>query len=170
MPARPRMSAGTALVERYLLLCEERRLTEAAALLAPGARLVFPGGRVYLSPAEMVAGAADRYRWVRKDRERYLELGPLGETDEGGGGQAVVSLGTLSGEDLRGRPFAGVRYADVFVLRDGLIREQHVFNDLAEAGITAVATGRLGGLTNPSPVPRSARRTQPIHSVPCLPE
>jgi hypothetical protein len=145
MRARPRLSAGAALVERYLLLCEERRLTEAAALLAAGARLVFPGGRVYRSPVEMVAGAADRYRWVRKDRERYLESGPLGETGGAGGGQTVVSLGTLAGEDLSGRPFAGVRYADVFVLRDGLICEQHVFNDLAEAGITAVAAGRPAG-------------------------
>ncbi|TMQ94807.1 nuclear transport factor 2 family protein [Actinomadura soli] len=123
--------AATALVDRYLQLCEDRKLDEAGALLAPGARLVFPGDRVYTTLTEMAAGSAARHRWVRKERERYFE----GVAD--GGAATVTSLGTLYGEDPAGRPFSGVRYADVFVLRDGLIVEQHVYNDLAVAGIGA---------------------------------
>ena len=124
-----RPGAATALVDRYLRLCEDRRLDEAATLLAPDARLVFPGPRVHSSLPEMAAASAGRYRWVRKERERYFE----GTAD--GGLRSVTSLGTLYGEDPAGRPFSGVRYVDVFVLRDGLITEQHVYNDLALAGI-----------------------------------
>lgn len=123
---------ATALVDRYLRLCEDRELDRAGAFLAPGARLVFPGNRVHASLPEMVAASTGRYRWVRKERERYFEgVESTGEGDQ----RTVTSLGTLYGEDLAGRPFTGVRYVDVFVLRDGLIVEQHVYNDLALAGI-----------------------------------
>ncbi|MEU0482299.1 nuclear transport factor 2 family protein [Streptosporangium sp. NPDC006013] len=134
------MATGTAarLVDHYLQLCEDRDLDEAARLLAPGVRLVFPGDLVFTSLSEMVAGAGGRYLWVRKNRERYFE---------GDGDDAVVvtSLGTLYGEDLAGAPFSGIRYVDVFVIRDGLIAEQHVYNDLSEAGFP------LPGLTPPTP-------------------
>lgn len=126
-----RPGAASALVDRYLRLCEDRELDEASALLAPGARLVFPGNRVHSSLPEMAAASTMRYRWVRKERERYFE------GVAGGGLATVTSLGTLYGEDLAGRPFSDVRYVDVFVLRDGLIVEQHVYNDLALAGIAA---------------------------------
>ncbi|RKN12469.1 nuclear transport factor 2 family protein [Streptomyces radicis] len=133
MPAGPRRQAPTdprALVDRYLRLCEERRLDEAGLLLAPDATLVFPGGERHASPAAMAAAARASYRWVRKRRDRWF----TGTADEGEGdgtgAVTVVSLGTLHSEDPAGRPFDGIRYADVFVLRDGLIHEQHVYNDL----------------------------------------
>ncbi|MEO3854292.1 nuclear transport factor 2 family protein [Acrocarpospora sp. B8E8] len=125
-----------ALVDRYLQLCEDRDLAAASAFLAPGARLNFPGGRSHPSLAAMAAAASGAYRWVRKRRDRYFEA--AGD----GADQVVISLGTLYGEDLAGEPFSGVRYADVFVLRDGLIVEQNVFNDLPEAGIVPVPTPR----------------------------
>lgn len=119
---------AVAVVERYLRLAEERRLEEAAALLAPGAAMVFPGNRIYATLAEMVADARRRYRWVRKVIERWDVLpGPDGAT--------VYCIGTLYGEDLEGRPFAGVRFVDRFEVRDGLICKQEVWNDLAEAGV-----------------------------------
>ncbi|MFI0369221.1 hypothetical protein ACH35V_15160 [Actinomadura sp. 1N219] len=152
------LGAASALVDRYLQLCEDRRLDEAGALLAPGARLVFPGKRVYATLPEMVAASAGRYRWVRKERERYFEgttngganSGANGAGDgdgsaDGGGALTVTSLGTLYGEDPAGRPFSGVRYVDVFVLRDGLIAEQHVYNDLAVAGIGAAPAAEEPG-------------------------
>ncbi|ROO88284.1 SnoaL-like protein [Actinocorallia herbida] len=125
-------ASPAALVDRYLQLCEDRALDEATALLAPGARIVFPGGRVHTSLHQMAGAASGHYTWVRKHRERYFE-------GTGADGAVVVtSLGSLYGEDLDGAPFSGIRYADVFVLRDGLIVEQNVFNDLPEAGIIRI--------------------------------
>lgn len=119
------------LVDRYLQCCEDRELDEAQGLLAPGAVLVFPGGRRHVSLADMARDAAGAYRWVRKHRDRYFQA-PLDD-----GGTAVTSLGTLYGEDLAGRPFDGVRYVDVFVVRDGRISEQHVYNDLPLADLAS---------------------------------
>lgn len=130
MGARPEQP--TALVDRYLRLCEDRDLEAAAGLLAPGVVLVFPGGQRHTSLAAMAASARGDYRWVRKRRERYFAA-PL---PDGSGATAVTSLGTLYGEDLAGRGFEGIRYADVFVVQDGLIAEQHVYNDLALTGIS----------------------------------
>lgn len=115
------------VVDRYLRLCEDRRLDEAVRLLAPRASIVFPGDRRYASPHEMAAAASGTYRWVRKHRDRYL-VGTHGDE------VAVTSLGRLYGQWPDGTGFDGIRYADVFLLRDGLIVEQHVFNDLHVAG------------------------------------
>ncbi len=51
------------------------------------------------------------------------------------GAVVVVSTGTLFGVNLHGVPFVGVRYVDRFVLRDGLVQEQHVWNDLTLSGV-----------------------------------
>ncbi|MGH3230801.1 MAG: nuclear transport factor 2 family protein [Streptosporangiaceae bacterium] len=114
---------------RYLQLCERRQLAEAGRYLAPGAELVFPGG-VHLSSLEAVAAnASGRYRLVRKRPESSVAGRRVSD-----GRAVVVSTGTLDGETLRGSPFSGVRYADIFVFDDGLILEQHVYNDLGELG------------------------------------
>ncbi|WP_030421761.1 nuclear transport factor 2 family protein [Streptomyces sp. NRRL F-5065] len=122
-------------VDHFLQLCEDRRLDEAQRMLSPHARIVFPGGAVYGSLPEMAAGQRGRYRWVRKRRDHYH----VGTTPDGHA--TVTSLGTLYGEDPNGRPFEGVRYADVFLLRDGLITEQHVYNDLADSGVSTPVSG-----------------------------
>ncbi|MEU5723683.1 MULTISPECIES: nuclear transport factor 2 family protein [unclassified Micromonospora] len=117
---------GVRLVDHYLQLCEDRNLDEAGRFLAPGARLVFPAGREYSSLKQMAAASTGTYRWVRKHRDRYL----VGDAE---GRISVTSLGRLYGQWHDGSPFDGIRYADVFVLDDGLIVEQHVYNDLAIA-------------------------------------
>lgn len=122
-----------ATVEEYLDLCEARELDRAAALLAPDVRIEFPGGRVHRSLEGVVSSARLDYRWVRKRRARFFE------TVSGGDG-VVVSTGALYGVDVDGEPFDDVRYIDTFVIRDGLIREQLVWNDLAEHGIGRSAT------------------------------
>ncbi|MEV0330780.1 DUF4440 domain-containing protein [Micromonospora echinospora] len=114
------------LVDHYLQLCEDRDLDQAGRLLAPGAWIVFPGGRCFDTLHELASAATGTYRWVRKHRDRYL-------VGDAGDGVSVVSLGRLYGQWPDGTPFDGIRYADVFVLRDGLIVEQHVYNDLATA-------------------------------------
>jgi hypothetical protein len=126
--------AAVERVDRYLTLCEQRRLDEAADLLAPGARLVFPGGVVFTDLPSMVAAAAQRYLQVGKPDRRWF-TGAAG----GSGATTVTCLGTLSGRWLDGRTFSGVRFVDVFVLDGDLIAEQHVFNDLAIAASDAAA-------------------------------
>lgn len=126
------------LVDRFLRLCEERKLAEAGELLAADARLVFPGGTVFSDLAAMAAGGATRYEFVTKDRDEY-SVG----TRMSDGARVCVSTGRLSGVTLSGSAFSGVRYIDTFVIRDGRIHEQHVWNDLAELGI--VSPGRAGG-------------------------
>lgn len=117
-----------AIVRRYLEAAEGRRLDEAEALLAPGAELVFPGGR-YRSVREIAAAAAGRYRWVRKT---YDEWDVAVRRD---GTAIVISTGTLAGENLHGVPFDGVRYIDRFTVRDGKILGQQVWNDLDGSGV-----------------------------------
>lgn len=121
--------AVIALVTGYLDACERRDLEAAATALAPDARLTFPGGRVFTDLPAMVADASQRYRVVRKHAARTFA------SAEEEGAWTVVQSGALSGEGLDGRPFSGIRYLDVFRVRDGLIVEQQVYNDFAEAGI-----------------------------------
>lgn len=115
--------------DTYLQLCEERRLDEAAAYLAPGAVLTFPGPVQFSSLPEMVADAAKRYREVRKARTTFIAGHRVSD-----GSPVVTSMGTLDGTALDGTEFKKVRYSDTFVFKDGLIAEQYVFNDLSETG------------------------------------
>jgi ketosteroid isomerase-like protein len=116
------------VVRRYLRATEERRLEEAEAMLAPEAVLIFPGGR-YRSVREMVAAAAGRYRWVRKHEEEWDVAARRDGT------AIVITTGTLSGENLNGVSFEGVRYIDRFLVRGGKIVRQQVWNDLDASGV-----------------------------------
>ncbi len=122
------LTGNSAIVDRYLQHCEDRELAEAKRFLAPNARLQFPGKIEYQSLEEQFASPHKVYEWVRKHRLRYVE-GTAGDA------QTVLSMGELYGVDTQGHPFEGVRYVDFFVLRDGLIVEQLVWNDMAIAGI-----------------------------------
>lgn len=53
-----------AIIDEYLDLCEQRRLKDAARFLENGAKLIFPGGRLYTGLEEMIDDARSRYRWV----------------------------------------------------------------------------------------------------------
>ncbi|GAA1933696.1 nuclear transport factor 2 family protein [Nocardioides hwasunensis] len=120
-----------ALVEAFLADIGAGRHSVAQASLADDAELVFPGGRRYRSLAELAAGSRSRYRRVDKHRDVY-------EATEDG--SLVWSIGRLHGENLHGVVFDGVRYVDRFRLRDGLIVEQWVWNDLAESGVLDART------------------------------
>jgi ketosteroid isomerase-like protein len=50
----------------------------------------------------------------------------------------VVSIGTLSGVDRESEPFEGVRYVDVYEVREGRITRLDVWNDLAVDGVVPV--------------------------------
>jgi hypothetical protein len=77
---------------------------------------------------EMVADAKSRYSWVKKHRDRYF-------VGVNGNQHTVTSIGTLYGVNLAGEEFEGIRYVDVFVIEDGLITEQMVWNDFCESGV-----------------------------------
>lgn len=125
-----RGSDPATIVDTYLQHCEDRELDAASRFLAPGVRMQFPTGVEYAALADMVA-TPKPYAWVRKHRDRFLVGEPEGPDTH------VVSLGRLYGERIDGTTFDDVRYVDVFVLRDGLIVEQLVWNDLCETGISS---------------------------------
>lgn len=128
-PPRP---AASALVERFLRLHEARKLDEASQMIGEGFRMTFPGGRSYASLEEQVAAAKGRYLRVSKVFERIDES----VNEEG---TVVTVFGTLQGAWLDGRPFSGIRFIDRFVLRDGKIVDQRVWNDMGEAAARAPA-------------------------------
>ncbi len=117
-----------ALIDKFLQLNEDRKIEEAQAMLAPGCKIEFPGGNRFKTQLEMIESAKTRYLWVRKNRERYFVGANENQT-------TVTSIGTLYGENLTGVPFEGIRYVDIFVIENGLITEQMVWNDFCESGV-----------------------------------
>ena len=132
------MEGNTAkeLIKRFLRAMEARDLESAQAMMAPGAEIIFPGGVVFQSQAEMVAAAQGRYQWVKKTFDRLESLGRGDQT-------VVFVMGTLSGVNIHGVAFSGIRYIDRFALENGLITSQEVWNDLAESGVLEIKTGSL---------------------------
>jgi ketosteroid isomerase-like protein len=117
-----------AIVMAYLHLCQDRDLGAAEQLLHPAATLTFPGPHVLSGLGELPHYARARYQFVDKTITRSWSAQS--------GDEAIVTVtGTLAGVSHDGRPFAGIRFIDVFCVRDGRITSQSVWNDLAEAGI-----------------------------------
>jgi hypothetical protein len=116
------------LVTQFLSMMEARDLDGAERLMAPGAKITFPGGKQFTSQRAMVAASRDRYQWVKKKVEQvdFYQEGQRG---------IVTIIGTLYGANRQGVPFSNVRFIDRFVLKDGLISQQDVWNDLAESGV-----------------------------------
>ncbi|NIV50293.1 MAG: DUF4440 domain-containing protein, partial [Gammaproteobacteria bacterium] len=124
----PDRAAAAGLVERFLRLVEARDLEEAGRYLAPGVTITFPGGRRFADLNEQVASSAQRFKSVRKDIETF-------DVVDGDTGTVVYVFGTLEGEALDGSAFSGVRFIDRFVLVDGRIVDQRVWNDMAESKV-----------------------------------
>jgi hypothetical protein len=115
------------LVNEYLRVVMIPDPVASRRFVSPELRIRFTGGRAMRDPAECTAFNAGRYRWVKKRIERTETV--AGATDD----EAVVySLGTLYGEWPDGTAFEGNRYVDRYVVRNGLITEQEVWNDSAE--------------------------------------
>ena len=120
------------LVLRYLRLAEARERGAASELLDPNVEIVFPGGRTFRTLDEQFASSSGRFRSVRKTVDRV-------DTAVDGDEVVVYVFGTLAGVALNGTGFAGVRFLDRFTVRDGLIVDQMVWNDLAETGVVVSA-------------------------------
>ncbi|WP_282608867.1 tautomerase family protein [Pelagibius sp. Alg239-R121] len=113
------------IVQSYLTAMEARDLKAASQWLAKDACLTFPGGKTFTTLDTMIAWAQTRYRHIAKSYERFDEAG----TEDGA---VVICQGTLHGEWLNGVGFDGIRFVDWFLIRDEMIMEQKVWNDLAE--------------------------------------
>ena len=124
MPSDP--AGPEALVRRFLALMEAREVEAAAALLAPDVEMLFPGGARFERLEDLIGWARTRYSRVAKRIDRV-------DTAPARGGTVVVVQGVLYGEWTDGTAFDGIRFIDWFELEDGLIRRQHVWNDLADA-------------------------------------
>ncbi len=120
-----RQVSGAAIVEAYLDASMRPDPDMAATFMAPGAIIVFTGGRTFAHPREATAFNAGRYRWVKKQMDRFDVCETATET-------IVYSIGTLYGEWPNGEPFSGNRYVDRFVVVDGKIVAVDVWNDSAE--------------------------------------
>jgi len=119
--------AAAKIVRTYLRLVEARDLDAASELLADDVSIVFPGGRTFESLTDQVASSAGRFRSVKKTLDQLDVLSDGAEA-------TVYVYGTLAGQALNGSSFDGVRFIDRFVLNDGQIVSQMVWNDLAEVG------------------------------------
>lgn len=123
------LEAALTVVREYLDAMERRDLEQAQALLADDVAIVFPGPFHAKSAADIPAYAKERYRTIGKTYQRQ-EAFPM-ESGE----FRVICTGTLSGITLNGTDFEGVRFIDMFTVKDGIITSQEVWNDLRESGV-----------------------------------
>lgn len=121
-----------ATVRRYLDAMEARDLATARAMLAPDFQMVFPGGAKFTALEDLIVWAKPRYKFVRKVYSRY-DAAPA--TD----GIAVTCFGTLEGAWHDSRLFSGIRFCDWFLVRDGRLVRQEVWNDMGETNGAADA-------------------------------
>jgi hypothetical protein len=123
-------------VQRFVLLSMAKD-PQASDFLAPGAEIVFTGGRRFTAPQEVGRFNTARYAHVAKRIERW-DVAPDAET----GGLVVYCLGVLHGAWPDGRPFDGNRFIDRLVIRpDGLITRVDVWNDSAERMLAPALDG-----------------------------
>ncbi len=120
------MGQASDIARHFLDLVERRYLAAAAKLLAPDFAMTWPGGARFTSFEELAAWGKGRYRSVRNAYEAFEEA-PVD------GGTAVFVIGTLTGELGDGTPFAGVRFAERVLVRDGEIAALDVWSDMADA-------------------------------------
>ena len=118
--------AAARVVRDYLAAMEQRDLARAAALTGPGFSMLFPGGVRFDTLEALVQWSVTRYRRVGKTINT-LDVCSAAQA------QIVIVAGRLHGEWPDGRPFADIRFIDRFVVREGRIIDQQVWNDLAEA-------------------------------------
>ncbi|MEN9417726.1 MAG: hypothetical protein RI988_1346 [Pseudomonadota bacterium] len=122
---RAALPVAATVVRAFLEAMEQHDLARAGSVLAPGFAMVFPGGAQPASLQELVERSRSRYRSVAKRIERVDECWAPD-------GTVVYVFGTLHGQWPDGSSFEGVRFIDRFVVLDGLIARQEVWNDLGE--------------------------------------
>jgi len=119
------MGAATDVARKFLDLFERRELDAAAKILTDDFEMVWPGNARFTNFADLAAWGKGRYRSVRNVYEAWDEA-PTPD------GVAVYVTGTLTGELGDGTPFAGVRFVDRLLIRDGKVASLHVWSDMAD--------------------------------------
>lgn len=129
-PARPDPAE---LVRDYLFAMEARDIDRAKAMLGTGFSMTFPATPPMTQLEELIEWSKPRYRFVTKTYEGFDAM-------QGAADAAIVYCrGTLSGENLDGSAFSGIRFIDRFEVTDGRITRQDVWNDMAETRARAGA-------------------------------
>ncbi len=113
------------VVRDFLRAMARRDLDAARRFLGPDFTMTFPGGHRFTALEELVAWAGQRYRSIDKGYEGF-DVAPDRDA------VSVYCFGTLSGVWLDGTAFSGIRFIDRFVVRDGKLIDQKVWNDLGE--------------------------------------
>lgn len=136
MTTEDEANAAIEVVTRFLRLMEDRDLVAASRYLAPNIDMVFPGDRHFEDLEALVESAGKRYRNVAKNIES-VEVVADGDTS------VVYVMGRLSGVSINDVVFEDVRFIDRLVVKNGLIADHRVWNDLAESGLLTgqAATG-----------------------------
>lgn len=114
-----------ALVLDFLKTMEARDLEKARTMIASDFVMEFPGSGQMNSFEELIAWAKDRYQFVTKTIEE------VSAAANENGDVVVFCHGMLAGRWKNDVLFENVRFIDRFVIRDGLIVQQDVWNDLA---------------------------------------
>lgn len=112
-------------VRAYLAAMERRDLEAASCFLVDGFKMTFPGNVSFSEIGELVAWGRKRYKFVNKTYDSFDEL-------QNNGMAVVYCYGTLNGEWPDGTQFSGIRFIDRFEVKDQLLLDQRVWNDLAE--------------------------------------
>lgn len=123
------LSPAAELVIRFLRTMEARDIEAAEKMMVKGALIVFPNGRVFPNQRTMVETAKDRYQWIKKTFDQ------IDDFEMADGSQVVYVMGTLYGCNAHGVEFNNIRYIDRFIIRNGLIVSQEVWNDLSASGV-----------------------------------
>jgi hypothetical protein len=112
------------LAVSFLRSTEARDMERARSMVGPGFSATFPRGRHFPSLDAWLESSRGTYVRIAKRFER-IDVAITGAQC------AIVHCsGTLHGERVDGKPLEGFRYIDRFVIRDGLIVDQLVWNDL----------------------------------------
>lgn len=117
------LAAARAAID-FLRTTEARDETEARRRVGSGFAPRFPRGRNYDSLETWLAASRQSYKFMRKKFQR-IDVALTGPSVA-----VVYCYGSLHGEYLDGRVVEGTRFIDRFEVRDGLICEQDVWNDL----------------------------------------
>lgn len=125
-PSASDLSAACNIVRSYFAAMEAGDLDTASSFLAEDFKMTFPGNVCFSTAYDLVAWASERYRFVKKSYDGFDEMQCDGKV-------VVYCYGTLNGEWPDGKPFSGIRFIDRFEVKDGLLLDQRVWNDLAES-------------------------------------